>query len=221
MLPEKKGIKQELCKFCYPFLVCLVKTSIVLTTNKSRFATEQEDYEKSRSGINGLEERQPSQQKWKILPGEDIEMLSKTSSICDLPCTKGSREMKSTLCPWLYLYREREALKALSSCQDFNQWLFPSSVPQRFSRRMCCHQASTGQATYGIRQQDCHAKKCHLLSGLFLKQCENTLPMAHTRELQQALEFFCVSWEMGSSKASISKVLRAQRQAKWVLLHEK
>lgn len=52
---------------------------------------EHEDYEKSRSGINGLEERQSSQQKWKILPGGDIEMLSKTSSSLWPPLHKGQQ----------------------------------------------------------------------------------------------------------------------------------
>lgn len=45
--------------------------------------------------------------------------------------------------------------------------------------------------------------------------------MAHTREPQQAAEFFASLGKWALPTPFISKVPRAQRQAKRVLLHEK
>lgn len=44
--------------------------------------------------------------------------------------------------------------------------------------------------------------------------------MAHTGEPQQASEFFASLGKWALPRPSISKVPRAQRQAKWVVLHE-
>lgn len=109
--------------------------------------------------------------------------------------------------------REKEALKVLPAARDIPPAAaLPTLVPQRVGRRTRCHQASTGRATSGIRQQDCHALKCHLLSGLLLEQYQNTLPMAHSREPQKAAEFFASLGKCAPPRPSISKVPRGQRQ---------
>lgn len=135
-------------------------------------------------------------------------MLSNTSSSLWPALHEGQQGNESCFLPLVILGQGEGGVQstALWLGHSSHWWLCSSSVPPRVSGRTCCHQASTGCATSGIRQQDCHALKCCLLSGLFLGQYQNMLPMAHSKEPQKASEFFASLGKWGLPRPSVSKV---------------